>query len=174
MFRYVWSFRSKDGLHSYEEWQNFAVVKTHPYIQIISSIKKKYLFGWERDLRQAWTLEKALWDILTLGPPIIATYWDSYHSVIGGVRQQKKYFLVTLNKSGFDLPLWSLIVKSVLFLLLACFSRLFFTSDGLQPFTFYKNPIEIPQTTSTASRPISIQKPCNLSDLRKQGKKLMK
>lgn len=41
MFRYIGSFRYKDGLHSYQEWQNFAAVKTHPYIQIISSIKKK-------------------------------------------------------------------------------------------------------------------------------------
>lgn len=39
--------------------ETFHVVKTHPYIQIISSIKKNtYLV--EEDLRQAWTLEKAL------------------------------------------------------------------------------------------------------------------
>lgn len=54
------SFRSKDGLCSYKiEWRNFAVLKTHPYIQIISSIRKNtYLV--ERYLRQAWTLKKAL------------------------------------------------------------------------------------------------------------------
>lgn len=37
-------------------------------------------------------------------PPLLLHTSRLDHSVIGGVRQQKKYFLVTLNKSEFDLP----------------------------------------------------------------------
>lgn len=92
----------------------------------------------------------------------------------------KKYFLVTFNNSEIRFATLKSDCKVSLFLF--CFVGLFppppsstcFSTRTGYNHLHSKKPIEIAQTTSTASRPISIKKPCNLSDLRKQGKKLMK